>query len=297
LIKAELIAHSQSAVTGKEMYTFEVEFPRIILAENNTHRMLSKNCASTRAIPIQKQIELIDENMFYPSFYGKKQAGMSATVELGDEEIHLCNINIAGLYEVVREVVLGLDDIGLHKQITGRYLEPFMNVKAVISGTEFDNFFWLRMDKDAQPEIKELAEKMWEAKERSTPVELNPGDWHVPYFGAGYWLKGCGISLEDALKTSASCCAQVSYRKLDGSLEKAEDIYDKLIGSGKPHGSPFEHQSTPMKANVSFDSEPYVTSYHRQLGYMSGNLAGWVQHRQMIPNNTCWDYNEDKDKV
>ena len=76
---------------------------------------------------------------------------------------------------------------------------------------------------------RDMAEVMLEAKQKSCAKELEPGMWHTPYYGEGYW--GClsPDSLEDALAISASCCAQVSYRKLDDSLEKAKDIFAKLI--------------------------------------------------------------------
>tara|TARA_R110000744_G_C19371770_1_gene563193 strand:- start:52463 stop:54367 length:1905 start_codon:yes stop_codon:yes gene_type:complete len=147
---------------------------------------------------------------------------------------------------------------------------------------------------DAQPEIKRLAEVMLEAKEQSEPVTLSPGDWHVPYFGGegvGYWLKGCGIPLEDALAISASCCAQVSYRLLDNTLEKARMIYQRLVGSEPVHASPFEHAATPMSLDVSFDVKG-VTALHKTLGWMSGNFSQWIQYRQLLDNHTYYGNEE-----
>jgi hypothetical protein len=132
--------------------------------------------------------------------------------------------------------------------------------------------------------------------------------WHTPYYGDGYW--GClsPDSLEDALAISASCCAQVSYRKLDDSLEKARDIFAKLIESKPCHASPTEHQATPMgesgefwdedgdySVNLLCDPDTWedgITAVDRNGNFWSGNFKGWIQHRQLIKNNACWDYKE-----
>ena len=106
---------------------------------------------------------------------------MSATEELPTAEITECQDIIMDMYSYVEEGVKKLDKIGLHKQNAGRYLEPWMNVKGVITSTEMDNFYWLRLDKDAQPEIQELARCMYEAQQMSTPEVLKEGEWHTPY--------------------------------------------------------------------------------------------------------------------
>ncbi len=45
-IKAEIITHSKRASTGEEMITYKLTFPRIILSEVNTYKMLEKNTSS-----------------------------------------------------------------------------------------------------------------------------------------------------------------------------------------------------------------------------------------------------------
>jgi hypothetical protein len=189
--------------------------------------------------------------------------------------------------------------IGLHKQATNRILEPFQTMKTVMTATCMDNFFWLRNHPDAQPEIKELARLMWEALQESNPVIIGPGDWHVPYFGTGQWYHNYPEdSLKDALAISASCCAQVSYRKLDDTLEKAQMVYKRLVESEPVHASPFEHQATPIEVPDMFCEdcqeqsvwEDGVTHVDRNKKFWSGNFIGWIQHRQLIPNNVCTKY-------
>ena len=298
-IKAEIIAHSKSSVNGKEIVTFSLEYPRFIHSELMTHRLFSRNAASSRAIPVAKMIEQVRNDPATPVHWGKNQSGMQAKEEVTNK------INSLGHWiDAASSAAYYADKLkhhGLHKQVVNRILEPFQMMKTVLTATEFDNFFWLRKHPDAQPEIKLLAEKMWEALEVSDPVELASGGWHTPYFGAGYWLKDCGVSLEDALAISSSCCAQVSYRKLDDSLEKAKDIFSKLIESKPCHASPTEHQATPMEYTTASDgcwwvegegSMVGVTHADRDGQLWSGNFKSWIQHRQRIPENVCWNFEE-----
>ena len=115
-------------------------------------------------------------------------------------------------------------------------------------------------------------------------------------------------TLKNALAISSSCCAQVSYRKLDDRLEKAEEVYARLIESEPVHASPFEHQATPMgesgefwdkdgdySVNLQCDPDTWedgITAVDRNGNFWSGNFKGWIQHRQLIKNNACWDYKE-----
>lgn len=315
-ISATIVADSISE-DGKQITTYELEYPRFIHSEFMTHRLFSRNAASSRAIPVNKMIEHVENNTAMPIHWGKNQPGMQAREELPE----ICERSVPytpRLDEIPRERFwLRVRDtavyfaneyhkLNAHKQIVNRLLEPFQFIKVVCTATEFDNFFWLRKHPDAQPEIAELAKVMWEAREQSEPMLLKAGEWHVPYVNyssdVGYYLMkdGCHVelTLEDAIKVSASCCAQVSYRLADNSLEKAKKIYDMLVESKPVHASPFEHQATPMEipsirsvGGVIFpeDGQTHIDS---QENYWSGNFKGWIQHRQLIAENACWDYKE-----
>ena len=303
-VTAKVIADSVSE-SGKRITTFELEFHRFLLPEFNTHRMISKNAASSRAIPVATMIANIEASPAIPLYWGKNQAGMSAKEECDEPIVAKGGINDnLQSFEFDKETwwkdsariacykARLMAEAGYHKQIVNRLTEPFQMIKVVATATEWDNFFWLRKNADSQPEIRILAEKMWEARQQSEPVKLTSDDWHTPYFGAGYWLKDCGIPLEDALAISSSCCAQVSYRKTDDSLEKAKMVYARLVESEPVHSSPFEHCAKPVDQSKHDWEQDGVTSFHKRLGIMSGNFAGWIQFRQLINNNTCWEYKE-----
>lgn len=322
-ISAKVVADSISE-QGQRITTFEVEAPRIVLAEINTHKAISKNCSSTRAITLAKAIEQVEQNGFVPLYWGEKQSGMSARNELSGD-----NLELSKLYwnRAKRSAILSVKNLDLfkaHKQIAGRLLEPFQMVKQVLTATDWDNFFNLRIHPDAQPEILMLAYKMYKALHESTPLELKAGEWHLPYIVTTHDHKGLVMyvdslkethyveySLEEAQRISASCCAQTSYRKTDDSLGKADDIFGKLVHADVLHASPFEHLATPVQEEkwLAGESSPLVvakstnvpsipetwekgiTHLRRDGRFGSGNLAGFISYRHLMENNTCWNFN------
>lgn len=301
-MSATIIADSISP-DGERMTTMEIEYPRFILAELNTHRMLSKNSASSRAIPVATMHDTIRAQPAVPVFWGKNQAGMQAK-----EELDLPNRSMSNyIWHIAKDMALRfaheLYNQGAHKQIVNRITEPWMMMKTVISGTEWANFYHLRDHEDAQPEIRELAHTMYLAHTASIPQPLNPGEWHVPYIstnrnsdtGELHYSDAAGreITADDALIISASCCAQVSYRKNDDSLEKAQKIFNQLIYSKPAHASPVEHQATPLYHTQAVDTDveywPHGVTHMSANGDLwSGNLRGWIQHRKLIEGEAVW---------
>lgn len=316
-ISAKII---QDSITehGKRITTYELEYPRFIHAEFLTHRLFSRNSASSRAIPIKTMNENIVNNPASPVHWGKNQAGMQANSELEFAEKILVQHEWS---LAMRDAVRHSDQLAFlqaHKQIANRVTEPFQHMKVVMTTTEDANWEWLRDHKDAQPEIQRLAAAMKAAKTASNPMEIYSGEWHVPYItrtriddGSITYSTSTGmvVGLSDALAVSASCCAQVSYRKTDDSVEKARDIFKRLIESEPCHASPVEHQATPMKpwtfqlykddpkTPKDITNSPYkpdtwemgITHCDRKHGLWSGNFKGWIQHRQLIENNAKWN--------
>lgn len=300
-IQATIIADSITEF-GDRMVTMELEYPRFIHSEVMTHRMLSKNAASSRAIPVKAMHENITKHTAYPVYFGKNQPGMVAGEQLDELGIEATK----RLWDSARDVVIShariMSDMGNHKQVANRIVEPFMMMKTIMSGTEWANLLWLRDHPDAQPEFQELARCISEARSRSVPVQLKGGQWHLPYVETRiehglqtFWSNGVEIDLTTARTISASCCAQVSYRKNDDSIEKANKVFD-MLNIGKTnvpqHVSPVEHQACAMWFHEpTLDTEKWPVGYTHidsNKRYWSGNLKGWVQYRKMIPNETRW---------
>lgn len=295
-IKATIIADSISP-KGVRLTTFEMEYPRFIHAEVMTHRMLSKNAASSRAIPIEKMHEHIRKDPGMPIFWGKNQSGMQAKEELYGLDLQEAqNFWNMAKFDAL-DYANDMAQCGLHKQIANRVTEPFQTMKTIISGTEWANFFWLRDHKDAQPEFQRLAQSAKAAIDISVPNKLRIGEWHLPYVDVRwterneiiYSVGGEEYSRRDAQIISASCCAQVSYRKNDDSLGKAQMIFDRLVHTDPVHASPVEHQATPIPNLIGFEVWPHgVTHTRRDKSLWSGNFREWIQFRQTLPNHTKW---------
>lgn len=294
-IKATILADSISEA-GVRLITYEIEYPRLILSELNTHRALSKNSASSRAIPFTKMVTQLNGR---PVRFGEANPGMQdkggefkQTVSYSDADFGYTVLNTVSpeqAWEVAKINSVRMSKAfyaaGYHKQVYNRLTEPFQVMKTIISGTEWANFFWLRDDDAADPTLRELARCMREAMEASTPTPLLAGCWHLPYvkcrrdtdrplkeYEVGFFASGRMeyylddemtqyLSLEDAIKVSCARCAAVSFRNEGYGLEKSIELYERLVGSDKKHASALEHCATPMQPDTAYDvlgSDAYV---------------------------------------
>lgn len=247
--------------SGKRLTTMEITYPRFVHSEFMTHRMFSRNSASSRAIPIGKMIGRVIDDPVLPVWWGKNQAGMQATEELDED----ARVNAEAVWLHARDEAIGrvqvLSAIGLHKQIANRLLEPWMWITVIVSATEWVNFFGLRCHPDAQPEIRKIAEMMRELYQSSRPRETDAGIWHLPLVGSDDLMGGYGE--RDLKKISVGRCARVSYLTHDGKRDPQADIdlCDRLSTSG--HWSPFEHVA------VALEKPEHC-----------GNFIGWRQYRK-----------------
>lgn len=295
--KAKIIKDSLNS-QGQRITTFELDYWRPIHAEMLTHRIFSRNSQSSRAVPVEKVIEQVRNNPASPSHWGKKQKGMQADKQLTGEDLRRAkNLWNLAAYDAanIAERMLA---VGGHKQWVNRVLEPFQTMKVVLTSTDFDNFLWLRNHKDAQPEAQELAKPVQQELDTSKPdLLLHANMWHLPYVKTDvvgnkqYYFDDDGneISLDQALKISCSSCAQVSYRKLDTSLEKAEDLYARLVASDPVHASAFEHAAKTCSGLINDRNQEWndgITHVNRKGDWFSGNFKHWVQYRQLIPKNS-----------
>lgn len=272
--------------------TMEVTFPRIVLAEFNTHRVLSRNSASSRAIPVEKRIAMIEADPFEPESFGKNQKGMQASEVLASDDDHMARAEwtLARVDAIRHAKALAM--IGVHKQLANRLIEPFCWHTVIVTATEWDNYFALRCHPDAQPEIRKVSEMMREVFNASTPKELKAGQWHLPLLqddefvlpdNSPEWNEPVGfsctlLSVDMAKKVSAGRCARVSYLTHDGRRDIKADVElcERLHKSG--HMSPLEHVARPLTQDDIADRG--LTSYKPFVG----NFCGWLQFRKELPN-------------
>ncbi len=238
-----------------------------------THRVFSRNASSSRAIPVKKMIQDIKDDPAMPIYWGKNQAGMQARAELTDEEITKCKSLWLEQRDETIHRVEKLMEIGLHKQTANRLLEPWAHIHVILSATELDNWFALRSHPDAQPEIKNLSDKMRvvldeiRSKDRQMARRLKAKEpvWHLPYIKKEEYSQ---FKLVDLIKMSVARCARVSYMNHDGTNpdpEKDFELHDKLVVSKPQHMSPAEHQAVFANPDQFY-----------------GNFRGWKQYRKFI---------------
>lgn len=249
-ISARVILKSQHAVTGDTLTTMLLRYPRCIHSELMTHRVFSRNSASSRAIPVKKMIESVIADPFVPMFWGKNQKGMqageehTAPVNIDEEGVYLAETREGAWLTAMDHAVVmacAFDDAGYHKQIVNRLLEPFMHITVLVSSTTWENWDRLRIHKDAEPHINLLAKRMKIARDEATVQILLSGEWHMPF--VGNWVDQI-LPVDELLKLSVARCASTSYKTVDGfdmTLERAREIYDKMLNAEVFHASPFEH--------------------------------------------------------
>lgn len=289
--EVQIIADSVSP-DGIRLISFQLRYWRPIHSELMTHRVFSRNAGSSRARPSATIIEQVNDDPWGPNFWGKNQAGMQAHSEVADLSKHVAqNLWRAAAHSA--SIHAGnLLDLGLHKQIVNRVLEPFTFIDVLVTATAFNNWYALRDHKDAQPEIRELAAAMKELQQVSTPTQLKWGEWHLPYIlpadraavvdELASQIITDQICINDMLcKISTARCARISYRAFDGTVPPIQtdlEFYRKLLVQQPVHASPAEHQGTPDKC------ERVNKHLIWESPELHGNFTGWIQYRKLLKN-------------
>lgn len=296
---AKVIADSVNDMSDR-VTTFQVCFHRFVLAEMNTHRLFSRNSASSRAIPVTKQISKVDKNPALPVVWPAEQKGMQGGADLGPEDA--MDAKFAWLDAADDMVIRArrLAAIGVHKSVTNRLLEPFQMHTAVITATDWRGFWDQRCSPLAQPEIRVVAEAMQVAMAASRPTLLHEGQWHLPYIDqetismAQDWVLHTegkhaahdNVVTRTLVQVSTARCARASYETQEGTrnIQADLDLYNRLVTASPWHGSPLEHPCTPwfqnrMTADMPFTSLEGREEHPSLVRPVVGNFLGWRQHR------------------
>jgi hypothetical protein len=331
---------------GKRLTTFEIEFPRVVLAEVVTHRMnsdswaadtaertktpdVSKNSASSRAIPLRRMIEKVMRDPYIPDGFPINQPGMQATLYATGETngecverwlqardnavssaLSLCDQETADsiFHELLEKSEFGTDlnvrlkrirsmffsksgTVNVHKQEVNRLLEPWGWIFQVVTATEWDNFFALRCDEAAAPAFRKIARIMYVMRQRSTPKPLRYGEWHLPYVDEPTYTPDSGIFLwSDLCDLSAARCAWTSYWPPDGG-EGVNDL-EKAKRTLKKL-----RESRPIHASP-FEHQA-CPMRPEEVGRESlrSNLRGWVQYRKLIHGEATKEYRPSDEEV
>lgn len=356
MIKSEIVAHSTN-IQGDELISVLCTFPRIILAEVNTHRMLSKNTSSSRAIPFNKMVESVENDSFIPIAWQKEHSGMQGSEYLIDAKdiSDAQSVWLSARDEAVSQAILLSKNEGVTKQLCNRLLEPFMWTTMLITGSKegWDNFFKLRnpvyryndiltfkSKKDyitysklqgypqnenmfsqlewfninegqAEIHIMDLAEKIWDAKNESTPILLEAEEWHIPFENKIGRFANIPLTSEvsdkqvekniliNTVKISVALAARTSYTVVGEEKEidyqKMIDLHDRLLAQDPPHSSPLEHCCKALTneeyytfnkgcaTNADDIGEGLIFESHSQ-GWVN-NIKGFMPYRYIVDNS------------
>ena len=163
---------------------------------------------------------------------------------------------------------------------------------------------WLQINKgQAEIHIMDLAEKIYDAVNESTPKQLQAGEWHIPMISD---LESLKLSTDDQIKLSVGRAANTSYTVVGDekelTLEHAIKIHDKCVEL--VHSSVFEHCAIAMsdedyysfikgKVNTGYidESEHQIFLSNKshncgdypELGWCN-NLKGFIPYRYFIDN-------------
>jgi len=283
MIKAKIVQDS-SLPTGERLLTFSVMYGRLIHSELLRHRAASHSVKSSRAIPTHKYRAEVMEKIYVPVKFGTKKRGMQAgeptfLTKFYGEKIWKLSSKFACFFHWMME------KFGIHKEVANRVLEPYVWVEETITveADALKEIANLRIHDDAQEDVRRIVEEMVYEMDRSTPVELNQEQWHVPYVVRRQVENemiytdnnGNKLTLDQAIVCSAARCARSSYANHDNSMssyDKDIGLAKQLIGSEPMHLSPFEHQARP------FIDDTEKSQY-------GSNFRNFFQQRKAIENS------------
>lgn len=274
MITAKVITDSVSP-NGIRITTMILTYPRYIHAEFMTHRVFSRNAGSSRAIPVAKLLHWIKDLPAIPIHWGENQKGMQASKELTGWRRWALEFLWHRHRRISLHTAWMMSKLGGHKQLVNRVIENHGHINVLVTSTKWENFRILRDSKMAMPEIEALAKAVMKVLKSSKPIDLKPGDWHLPFVK---YEEKVNLPLNERQLISAARCARVSYLTVDGRLpDKETDLTLANTLMASMHMSPFEHQATP--------DEQLPSRYKKKIWRdrkLWGNFHGWVQFRKTL---------------
>lgn len=272
-IASKAVLRSQIRDNGPVLSTLLLKYPRFIHAEFMTHSAFSRNAASSRAIPFEKQLAAMLADPAVPLVWGSNKPGMQAGEELEGSTREYAIQNWEDAMHAAARWAESLHLRGCHKQIVNRIIEPFTHIITLVSATEWENFLELRDHEAAEPHMRMLAQAIRYELDTAPIQRLEPGEWHMPFTDAK-------VASPADIAHSVACCASTSYKTVEGfdmTPETAARLHDQFVNSRPQHASPLEHVAK-ADGNV-------MDNDHWQFPQHHGNFKGFRQYRLMLGSN------------
>jgi thymidylate synthase ThyX len=258
-ISARVVGHSKHRQTGKELATMVVTFPRFILAEFNTHRMFSRNSASSRAIPFEKMLKVIQENPFIPIAWQKDHKGMQGTTYFDTSEGDNVHKLVEGWLQArdsAVQIATGLSNSNVTKQLCNRLLEPFMWHTVIVTASDWENFFALRCPNyhveniDDKQYFRSRKEAEAYCMEKGENIGMTDLDWLKLNKGqAEIHMMALAEAMYDALNESTPKLLEVGQ----WHLPFGDDIHEEILATDlgfKDDGTSWEEWKEKRKLEI-----------------------------------------------
>lgn len=327
------------APCGRRLCSVEAKYWRAIHSEIMTHRDCARNAASSRAIPWRRvakaklrdipangtiiskgqfaeigtdldeiydyvvgncTVSYVGNSPFIPVFIGTEQKGMQSGSEIIEPNRSAIIECIKRMKDFCLTECNKMYELGAHKSIINRYVEPWSYITILRTATEWKNFYRLRVHPKAEKHFNFIATMMKLAMNNSVPRRLREGEWHLPYLREEdqHDAENCLIPerlrlqckydggwrnpTEVLKRVSAGRCARLSYLNQDGIRALGDDlgIFEKLMfpemieerDDDALHASPTEHVAEALSSKE-----------------RSGPFLGWRQFRKEFANENVAD--------
>ena len=237
----KLVCHTRlEGLRTAEFATFRVKLPARLDGEVRTHRQISKNAASFRAIPTDRFIDVVLTDPFIPWAWTSANPGMQGPlIEDVDLLEELCKNRLkdrdAAVASSRREQAMGV-----HKQEANRLVQPFawLPYLMTVRKQHLPRLARLRTGSMAERHFQSIARVMVDLVDASTPHKHK---YHLPYVNQ---IERQKASFEDLAFASGARCARISLNRDDQHNELSIEIEKgkALSQNDPPHATPFEHQ-------------------------------------------------------
>lgn len=272
----EIVADTQR-YPGNRVTTFLTKIPVHTRTHILTHRVLSRNGESSRAVPLEKgdfsytpYLFPVENNKMIPGHYYDRDSKEHEEClhfwnTARDAALELCGLRDPKMFQ--NETLKSLRKP--HKEIANRVLDPYKMVYFLITTDDLDNFFKLRCDQAAQESVQFVAKRMKHLLDVSSPTSAY---LHLPFI-SNTEANSDDYTLDELAMISAGRCAAISFGNTKKEVERSLRLAERLTKDG--HWSPFEHQ-------VIVTSDPFKV-FGPKYQNLNGNLLpGALQHRRIL---------------
>lgn len=259
---------------GNRLTSVHVVYPHAVhkdMLRHGLHR--ARSVASFRALKPEELVEYLRGGGAFRPEWASRVKGMGQGAALEASQIKLADYVWDKHIENCLRTAEALNDLDVAKQAVNFAQQDIAPLVEIITATEWDNYFALRLElKDdgtpvARPEVYLTAKAIKEARDASTPVLMDHTGLHLPLIRPeelevlqsardhdggemAYQLEHLAEVEHYWSLVSVGRCAMISFGRVDvdepadKSFERARD---RLLAVG--HAEPFEHVARPFTPN------------------------------------------------